>query len=377
MSFRITAARRAVAAAFFVNGAVFATWAARIPSIKENLALNDSQLGLALLCIGIGALVAFSMTGRLIARFGSRVVMTAAGLGLCVTLPLLALAPSMAMLFAALVAFGLCNGGMDVAMNAHGVGVEQEYGQPTMSFFHGMFSLGGLAGAATGALNAALDITPLLHFSGVAACMACIVAGCTPHLLPRIEAERNAGSTLAAPDRRLLGLGAIAFCAFLTEGAMADWSGVYLRETLATDAAFAAFGYTAFSLTMTCTRFTGDRLVRRMGAETIVRLGGLLSCVGLAIGLAIPLPTVALLGFACVGGGMAIISPVVFGAAGNMKGMAAGTAIGAVATMGYSGFLIGPPLIGFLAHDFGMRLALGFAALLGLAIALLSRQVAR
>jgi MFS family permease len=359
-------ARVATAIQFFVNGTLLATWVSNIPSIKSHLHLSDGQLGLALLGMAIGALIAFPITGYLISRFSSRTVTVIAGFAYCATLPFLALMPSLPSLSLALVVFGICNGAMDVAMNAHGAEVEALHHKSIMSSFHGMFSLGGLIGAALGGIVAANHIPSKTHFLGAALILASLLAVSISQLLPSTRSLEKPKTVFAMPSRALLGFGVIAFCAHLSEGAMADWSAVYLRDTLSAGAAFAALGYAAFSLTMTLARFGGDTLVNRVGAIQLLRYGGLIASLGLMAALLLGNPILTLVGFACVGVGMATISPIVFSAATRVPGIPSGTAIAAVATMGYSGFLIGPPFIGFLAQSMGLRIALGLVAVLAM-----------
>lgn len=383
-STELRAARQALSMVFLVNGAVLATWVSRIPAIKAALTLSDGQLGLALLGMAVGALIAFPLTGWLASRFGSRLVTITAGALYCLVLPLLALAPSLLTLTLVLMLFGGFNGAMDVAMNANGVEVEERYGRRILSSLHGLFSLGGLIGAGLGALAAYVELAPLPHFGIATLVLALTLLLVGPRLLasPIKPTSSSADASdhaplFALPTKAVLGFGLIAFCAYISEGAMADWSAVYLRGSLGTSAAFAASGYAAFSLTMTITRLVGDALVTRLGPMRVVRFGGLLSGVGLGAALLLASPISTLLGFACVGLGMATIVPLVFSAAGRTAGVAPSTAIAAVATMGYSGLLAGPPLIGFLAEVVTLRVALGSVAVLGIMIALLSGYVRR
>ncbi len=299
-----------------------ATWVSRIPAIKDKLGLNDGQLGLALFGIAIGALSSFPLAGFSVARFGSRVVTVGAGFCLAVALVLLCAASSLWELALALIFLGGSSGAMDVAMNAQGVEVEQRLERPIMGSLHGTFSLGGLSGAAFGGFLAGRGVVPLVHFGVVGAVAALLVALSAARLLAPVRSARKetAPPVFALPDRALLGFGAITFCAFLTEGAMADWSALYLRDTLGTNAAFAAIGFAAFSLSMTLARFGGDALVARLGAARIVAGGGLLSAFGLAMALLWAQPVPALVGFACVGAGMASVAPLVFSAAGRASG---------------------------------------------------------
>lgn len=363
--------RLAISAVFFVNGLTLATWVARIPAVSEALGLSRAGLGTALLGMAIGALTAFPVTGYLITRFGSARVTVAFGLLLSAALPLLALAPSFWTLFLALFLFGAGNGGMDVAMNAQGVEVERELGKPILSGLHGFFSLGGLAGAALGGGVAALGVPVAVHFAGAALVPASLLLAVRPVLLPDQQEATNA-PVFALPPPALWGLGAVAFCAAVGEGAMADWSALYLREGLRTPPGTAAFGYAAFSLTMLLGRFSGDALTARFGPAALVRLGGAVAAFGLGAGLLLNTLWAVFLGFAAVGLGLSVAVPLVFGAAGRQPHIPSGTAVAAVATLGYGGFLAGPPLLGFLAEATSLRLALFVVVLLSALIVVLA-----
>jgi predicted MFS family arabinose efflux permease len=317
-------ARLATIGVFLVAGLSFGSWVARIPEVQDALGLDDAQLGLTLLGTAIGSIAAMTGSGVLIARFGSRAVTTAAALGVCVTLPLLPLAPSMPLLFAALLLFGAAYGTMDVAMNAQAVLVEERYGRPIMSSFHGVFSLGGLLGAASAGLVVGAGVAPVPHLLAVGLALALLVAASAWRLIPAASERRDDGPSFALPTGPLLGLGAIGFGALLAEGAIADWGAVYLRDVAGAGAAVAATGYTAFSLTMMVGRFLGDALTERLGPVPMVRGGGLLVAAGLAFALLLGNAPAALVGFALVGAGLAATFPIVLSAAGRVPGVPAG-----------------------------------------------------
>ena len=370
--------RFAISAIFFVNGFILASWVARIPAISGRLELNSAQLGIALLGMAVGALLAFPVTGYLIARFGSARVTTAFGVSLMLTLPLLALSPSLPLLFFSLLLFGASNGGMDVAMNAQGVEVEKSLDKPILNSLHGFFSLGGLAGASLGGGVAALGVGALAHFLTVTVAAMLALLWLRRQLLADAPSETTtAAPVFAFPPRALWGLGVVAFCAASGEGAMADWSALYLHDALGTTTGFAALGYAAFSLTMLLGRFSGDTLVTRFGPAATVRAGGAVAATGLAVGLALGTPASAIGGFGAVGLGLSVIAPLVFSAAGYHPEIPRGTAVAAVATMGYSGFLAGPPLLGWLAQLSSLRLALFVIVLLGVLIVVLAPAARR
>src|SRR5262244_2376622 len=259
---------------------------------------------------------------------------------------------------AALAVLGICNAVLDVAMNAQAVLVEERYGRPIMSFFHALFSLGGLLGAGGASLAMAAGLNAIAHLVLVALLGLAAIALASVHLVPTPRSPGPAQAWFVAPPVSLVGLGLLAFCALLAEGAMGDWSAVYLRDSLGTSAAIAAMGFAAFSFAMALGRLVGDALARRLGSPRLLRVSGSLAAVGLSVALVVGQPSIAVLGFGLVGLGMANLTPVLFSAAGR-TGPPAGTAIAAVPPAGYLGYLAGPPLIGLAADAAGLPAALG------------------
>jgi MFS family permease len=368
-------ARAAVSIVFLINGFGFGNWVARIPAIREELQLDTQALGLALLGVAVGSLIGLPLSGALIARFGSRRICTVAGFAFCASLALPALAGNAFVLALALAVLGAATGILDVSMNAAGAAVERRGRAPIMSSFHAAFSFGGLLGAAVGAAFAGWGIAPALHLGLAALFGVGTVALVTRLLLPADASERNAGPAFALPTRSLALLGLLAFGAMLSEGAMADWSGIYLRDERATDPATAAYGYAAFSLCMAIGRLTGDWLVARFGTVATVRAGGLVAAAGMAGTLIGPTVGFAIVGFAGVGLGLSIIVPLLFSAAARSREVASGTALAAVSTLGYLGFLAGPPLLGVVAHSTTIGAALWIIVALCVGIAVLAGSV--
>lgn len=358
------ASRVAVAILFLMNGGLFGTWVSRIPAVQTGRGLSHATLGLALLAIAAGALVAMPLAGRLAARFGSHRVCQLCAVFYALALPMLAIAPGFMLFVTVLVGFGACHGALDVAMNAQAVVVEKRYRRPIMSSFHALFSVGGLAGAAIGGLVASFGVSPTPHFIGAAVTLLAVaVVIAFPHLIPdqQLGSRREhskAGSRFSLPPRALLAIGAVAFCAMVGEGAMADWSGVFLKQALQASDGFAAAGYAAFSATMVGTRLCGDALSTRLGPVNLVRLSGAVAVLGMIFVLVGPSPGMAMLGFALVGAGFATVVPVAFSAAGRASGVSPSAALATVTTIGYLGFLVGPPIIGFVAEWLGLRGAL-------------------
>jgi predicted MFS family arabinose efflux permease len=366
----LRAARAALFAFFLLNGVGIASWAAHIPDVKQKFGFTDATLGLALLALALGSVGTLVFGGHLVARIGSRRMTTVAAFVFCLALPLLLLAPSPAFLFIVLPIFGACIGAMEVAMNVQAVAIEARYGRPIMSTFHALFSVGGLLGAALASLTLALTVAPGAHLAAVGFGLAALTAVSLPHLLPTDDAAPDDSPAFVLPTGPLLGLSLLAFFCLVAEGAMADWSAVYLRDTLGTNPAFAASGYAAFSIAMAAGRFGGDALRARFHAVTLVRASGILAAVGLGVALLVAQPVATLVGLACVGLGLANIVPVLFTAAGQTPGIAPGMGIAAVASVGYFGFLLGPPVIGFVARATSLTIGLGLVAVLIALIAL-------
>src|ERR687890_616379 len=372
----LRSARAAVLAVFFANGSVRGAGVARTPAVKDRLGLGEGLLGLALLGASVGALAARPLVGSLVSRVGSRRIVGSTALLLSLSLITPVLAPNLLLLVPALMLFGATNGGLDVSMNAQAVVVERGYGRPIMSSFHAAWSFGGLAGAALGGLLASLGVGPVPHFSAVAVLSAIALVGAYRVLLPsHADASEEGAPAFARPTRALFGLGIISFCVLLGEGAMGDWSAVYLNNTLETGPGFAAAGYAAFSVSMAFGRLFGDRLTERLGSATLVRTCGALAAVGLGTTLAVGQPFVALVGFACAGAGFSIVFPAALSAAGRTEGMVTAPALAAVSTAAYTGFLVGPPFIGFVAELTGLGYALYLVVALSAAVVIFAGAV--
>jgi predicted MFS family arabinose efflux permease len=355
--------RLAISTVFLVNGATMASWVPHIPYVQTKLGLSEAMLGLALLSMAVGALISLLLSGWLIGRFGSRRVTSVAAVAFCLALPWPILAPTLPALMLALALFGLCNGAMDVAMNAQSVTLEERYRRPIMSSFHGLFSLGGLAGAAAGGLLLANGVTPLSHVLSATLILGLVGLVALTQLIPSEASPRHGDPALALPRGPVAGLCLLAFFTLVGEGAMADWSAVYLKNSLGAGPGLAAAGFAAFSLAMAVGRLTGDGLVSFFGPVKLVRASAALAALGLALAVLIGHPYAAIAGFGCVGLGLANVIPILFSAAGRTPGISAGAGIAAVATSGYFGFLAGPPLIGFVAELTHLSWSLGLVAL--------------
>ncbi|MGH2800055.1 MAG: MFS transporter [Thermoleophilaceae bacterium] len=362
--------RASITGVFFLNGLCFSAWYARVPAIQQQLELSPGELGIALFGAPAGLMVAQPIAGALAVRHGSRPLVAAAPLYLiAVVLP--ALAVDMVTLLLAVTAVGAANGVLDIAMNTQGVAVERTLEERLFSSLHAAFSFGGLAGAGSAAAVAAAGIDPLPHLAvdgAISAALAVVLA----RGLVRDEGTPE-GPHFARPSRRLAALGVIAFCALMAEGSVFDWSGVYLSDEAGAAAGAAPLGLTAFLLTMGIGRLVGDRVAARIGAGTAVRGGALIAAVGLGLALAFPEPGPAIAGFAVMGVGLSVLFPLALRAAG-MDGEGAGPALAAVSTVGYVGFLAGPPLVGSLADASSLRAALSLAGGLCVVAALAARR---
>jgi MFS family permease len=368
-------ARLAIGALFFINGFAFATWVSRIPEVQQALGLTPAMLGAALMGLGAGSFVAMPVAGWLIARIGSRRVVAVTALVGAALLAPLAFAPDAVRLGSALALFGAAMGAMDVAMNAQGVELEHRVGRPILSGFHALFSLGGMSGAALGGAIAAGGVAVAAHFAGIAALLGAVAILIMPSLIDTPPPSADAVGRLRLSPA-LLGLSALAACFFISEGAMADWTPVYLSSVLGSGPGVAAAGYAVFSAAMTIGRLSGDWLTIRIGRTRIVRMGALLAAAGLSTALLVGTVPVALAGFVCVGAGFSVAVPLVFSAAGRLDSRSAGPGLAAVTTAGYLGFLAGPPVIGFVAEAFTLPLALALIVVLAVVGAALAGFVA-
>lgn len=366
----------ATRAMFLLSGMAMAAWAPMVPYVKARFALDDARLGLVLLAFGAGSVVAMPLGGVLSHRFGARAVIVVSALALCLALPAVALAPSVPLLVAALLYFSAALGALDVSMNAHAVEAEKRVGRAVMSGFHGVFSVGGLFGAA--GMSALLGSgAPLLACTLlVSALLLGLLLWQHGGLLRQASPSAEA-VPLRLPRRPVLVLGALCFICLLAEGAMLDWSAVLLREHHGMTPSAAGMGYAAFSVAMALGRLTGDRIVARLGPSRTVGIGAALAAAGLLLASVGSAASSGLLGCVLVGLGASNLVPVMFGAAGRMPGTSPAVALATLTTLGYTGLLAGPALIGFLAHASSLPVALWAVAALLLLVAAGARLVRR
>jgi len=369
------ASRLATRLSFFVAGFGIACWAPLVPFAKHRLGIDDAILGLLLLCIGAGSVIAMIATGPLSARYGSKPVIVASGFSLAALLPFLSVAATPLTLGSALLLFGAALGSLDVAINVHAVEVERASDHPLMSGFHALFSIGGFAGAGMMTLFLSHGIDILVGSLISAALMAGALAIAGPRLLSQASPEE--APLFVLPRGFVLLLSVLAMVTFLAEGAMLDWSALLVTQIGLLEVSQGGVGYILFALAMTVGRLVGDRLVALIGDFITLSGGGLVAIAGFVTILAVPIVPIALAGFVLIGFGASNIVPILFRRAGNQTGMPPALAISALTTLGYAGILVGPAVIGILAKAIGLPSAFWMLGALLLLVPLTARRVAR
>jgi MFS family permease len=347
--------RTAISLVFFLNGFGLASWLIHIPSVKGNLGLNEQQLGLALLGTGLGSLVTMWLSGWLMGRYGSRRLLTVSTLCFALSLPLPLCAPNLLFLTIALSLLGGCNGLMDVTMNNQAAHFEAGADRPVMSSFHAIWSLGGWCGSLLGSL---FLLNPQLSAWHLVILVFFITGGMV-RLAPRLlRTVSEHGPIFALPSREITIFALLCLIAMMSEGAVADWAGVHLRDDLGTPYALSGLGFNAFAICMAGGRFIGDRVVQQMGRERTVTAGAALGAIGLFVAALGGNPILSIVGFGLAGVGMSNVVPVLFSLAALRIPGAIERATSSVFATGYLGFLIGPPLVGMFAQRFTLPVAL-------------------
>lgn len=364
--------RKAIASFFFIAGICFASWASRIPNIKLQLGLSEAALGGLLFALPVGSMTSLPMSGWLVSRFGSKRIMQISSLIYPLLLIGIGFSNSIIQLLSMLFLFGLFGNMMNISVNTQAVGVEHLYKRTIMASFHGVWSLGGFTGAAIGTLMIGLGISPLIHFIIIA------IVTISISLIAQskaIETDNNqSGTTLfAKPDSVLLKLGLIAFCCMAAEGTMFDWSGVYFQKIVNSPTSLITLGYVAFMCSMATGRFVGDKMAAAFGKKKILQASGIIIAIGLLIAVLFPSLLFATIGFLLVGFGVSSVVPLVYSQAGKSTKLSPGMALAAVSSIGFLGFLVGPPIIGFVAEAFGLQWSFTLIAFLGLGTTLLAR----
>ena len=360
---------------FAANGGLFASWVSRIPAIRDNLGADERGLGFALLFTAVGSLLAMPLSGRLIARVGARKVLTTCVVVCALGYPALGLAPDLVVLGAVLLVIGAGVGVWDVAMNVSGHAVEEAAGRDLMPGFHAAWSIGTVLGAGAGALAAGVDLDPALHFALASLVLAGAALVAVRQMPEGTEAHNPAEGEHHVPgptgplirDLRLLGLGIMTFCAAWAEGSANDWLALMLADERGASGATAAIGFAVFAGAMTLARLAGTPLVARIGRVPTLRGGAVVTAVGVVLLLTVPVLAVGYAGALLWGLGIALAFPLAMSAAGETPGRGP-SAIATVATIAYTGFLVGPPLIGTIAHQVGLEDALWLVLVLAAGI---------
>lgn len=376
-SLMATPLTRAVALLFLANGFALANWFSRIPAVKEDLSLGDGALGLALLGLPLGSALVLPFSGRLIGRLGAGRLALWTGVGTAIAAALPAFATGILSLAFTMFLLGMANGAMDVSMNAKAAEAERLASFNVMAAFHGMYGVGFFLGSGSGSLFAAIGMGLWLHLPIAAGIGIVALSSLRRVLADKPAAAPPSDPVLALPHGPLWPLAFIAAASFLAEASAADWGAVYLRSVVETSPAVAALALAGFSLGLTAMRFVADGIGQKLGDLGLMRAGALVAGTGMTMGLLVPVTPVAILGFVSVGMGFAAVVPIAFRRAANLPGIAPGTGVAAVATIAYTGFLSGPPLIGLLSEAVGLRVALCLLPLLALIVALLSGRVDR
>jgi hypothetical protein len=367
------AARLATRLAFLVAGFGMACWAPLVPFAKQRLAVDDGVLGLLLLCLGVGSVVAMLLTGVLSARYGSRPIIIGGGVGLAIVLPLLSIVATPFTLGLALLGFGAALGSIDVAMNIHAVEVEHASDRPLMSGFHAQFSIGGFAGSALMTVLLAMQAGAFISTLVCTALMLVAMALAAPRLLRAARAEQ--APLFVMPHGTVLLLAALAAIMFLVEGAMLDWGALLLTDNNLVTATHSGIGYMLFSIAMTAGRLGGDAVVARIGDRATMVGGSCIAIAGFVILLTGPVAIIALAGFLLIGLGASNIVPVLFRRAGAQRVMPVGLAVAAITTTGYAGVLVGPAGIGFIAKLSNLQASFWLLTILIGAVALCAGRV--
>ena len=369
--------RIGVSTFYFIQGLSFATWASRIPDIKDVLHLSDGALGSILFALPLGQLAAMALSGFLVSRFGSRRILSIAACLYPAVLLLLGSVTTAWQLGLALLFFGICGTLSNISFNTQGVGVERLYRRSIMASFHGVWSMAGFAGGVVSTYMVAKHIPPFTHFCIIYAIAFLLMLFARKFMLPRDahSGRKEKKKVFVKPDRYIVTLGIIAFACMICEGTMFDWSGIYFEKIVQAPKDMTRLGYVAFMFTMTAGRFTADYLVTRFGVHRILRMSGLFIITGMMFAILFPYVSTATLGFLIVGIGTSSVVPMAYSLAGRSKKMLPGVALASVSSIGFLGFLIGPPIIGFISELSNLRVSFALIALLGLGTTIMSGRI--
>jgi MFS family permease len=365
--------RVALGALFFFMGICFASWAARIPDIQAKFQLSEGELGTLLLCLPIGSMLGLPIAGWSVHRFGSRSVILICSFAYAITLPLIGLAPSLWTIAPVLMGFGVLGNIMNISLNTQALGLENQYGKSILASFHGIWSMAGFTGAGVGAGMIFLNFSPAAHYVVVALLSAVMILLSQKFVINDKPAPgEESGLVLRKPDALLLRIGLISFLGMMAEGCMFDWSGVYFKKIVEAEPQYVSLGYVCFMGAMASGRFVTDKASNRFGKVPVLQVSGLLIFLGLLLSVVFPNLFTAAIGFLMVGAGVASIVPVSYGIAGRSKLYSPSVALALVSTISFFGFLVGPPLIGFVAELFDLKVSFALIGINGLGILLLT-----
>jgi MFS family permease len=364
--------RIAVGAMFFMAGLSFSSWASRIATVQQTLGLSEAGLGAVLFALPVGLMCSLPFSGWIITKIGSKKLVIAALLVYAAALVSLGLAQNTFQLIICLLCFGFASNSVNIAVNTQAVATEQLYQRPIMAFFHGLWSLAGFTGAGIGTFMIARGVIPFHHFSLMLIVIAIGVAVAARYL--KDDKVTDTGPVFVMPDKSLIKLGIIAFCSMICEGAMFDWSVIYFKKVVLAPEALIGLGFTTFMFTMAGGRFVADWFAHKFGLKRTLQVSGSLTATGLAIAVAFPQVYTAMIGFLLVGAGVSSVVPMVYSAAGKSKTMSPGVALAAVSTIGFMGFLVGPPVIGFIAGIATLRASFVLIACMGISVVVVSTK---
>ena len=368
--------RLAVSLFYFGQGIAFASWASRIPDIKSTLQLSDAVLGSILLALPLGQLLTMPISGRLVTRFGSRIVLAVSVPIYVLALSNIGLAASAWQLGLMLFLFGVIGNMCNIALNTQGVEAEKLFVKPIMTSFHGAWSIAGFSGALIGLLMINLQISPYLHFWIITLLLWANVFFNYKFLVPGKGTGTSSGSRLfIKPEGALLQLGIIGFCSMAAEGAMFDWSGVYFKDIVLAPSSLVIIGYASFMIMMALGRFLGDGVIARLGRRKTIQLSGVIIFFGMMISVIFPYIIPATVGFMLVGLGVSSIVPTVYSSAGKNPKVSPGMALAMVSSVSYLGFLMGPPLIGYISALSNLRYSYAVIGCFGLLVTFLAAKV--
>lgn len=362
---------------YFISGFGYAAWASRIPSIQHQLHLNEAALGGVLFAMPAGMMMTMPLTGALLSRFSSRSIMLTGATIFAVMLGLLGFVNQVWQLVTILLFLGSSRNLFNLSLNAQSVSVQSLYSRSIMTFFHGVWSTAGFAGAALGYVLIRNNISSAWHLPLVSVLMIITMFIFYPNTIYHKPSPQQKRPVFSLPDKFLLKFSLICFACMACENTMYDWAGIYFEKALHVSRQAATIGFVFYMVAMTVARFFGDSLVNRVGVKKILNYSGWLIFCGLLLAVLIPQPVVAVFGFVLTGAGVSCIVPLVFSMAGKSKTMSGASAIAAISTIGYLGFLVVPPFVGFIAQATSLRVAFGLIALLGGLIVLMVRKIDR